>query len=715
MTSSVEDDAARKCLSHTDDRFDAIRREELGVLGKPAGEPLVGLALSGGGIRSASFCLGVLQALKRNKGKPAEGGLASFDYLSTVSGGGYIGSTITWLTHNKWPDHLDCFANSLRSRGSYLDPSHRLTMMSLAAMVLRTMIVGLFVYGGILTALLITVHCLGGFSPVAEVGLLADRLGPVTTWLTKHLAPVVVTWPLSAAMVLMAWFVVGSLYYALRTNSATLASPEKRYLGRISFQSSAGTLLTTALLAAAIGLLPTLDMVIGDKGWVKGASAVIGLLGAKAAAVSKFLREMGSDSKEKWYQSPLAIAVAAALAVYSLLMLAYLAATALALHFGWIAAVVVLSSSMWVGAVANINMMSLHRMYRDRLMEAFLPEKKTIEGERWSPATTANVLQLSALAQVRPYHLINTNVVLVDSTKTAYRGRGGDSYLLSPLYCGSKATGWNKTADVMRKDDGLTLATAMAISGAAVNANTGSDGQPGPLRNTGVSLLMSVFGLQLGYWVNNPSTWKSWRVPDYIAPGLSALFKGYTDCAPFHMLSDGGHFENLGIYELVRRRCDVIYSVDGSADPTFHFDDLGAAIEKIFADFGATITFDTESRLSDLSPSEKCKDFSGIEVARRGYAIGTISYPKIDDETPLKKGLFIYVKSTLVDGLPGYVYTYKAAHEAFPHESTADQFFDELQLESYRRLGEAIGDTLPTPPPPPQPVVAAHPSALVTA
>src|SRR5882757_3203947 len=63
---------------------------------RPADAPLLGLALSGGGIRSASIALGVMQALA------AAGKLKKFDYLSTVSGGGYIGSSLTWFTSRPW-------------------------------------------------------------------------------------------------------------------------------------------------------------------------------------------------------------------------------------------------------------------------------------------------------------------------------------------------------------------------------------------------------------------------------------------------------------------------------------------------------------------------------------------------------------------------------------------------------------------------------------
>jgi hypothetical protein len=68
----------------------ARRRSAAGI--DPAA-PRIGLAFSGGGIRSATFCLGVLRALARNKV------VHRFDYLSTVSGGGYVGSAFGRLFH----------------------------------------------------------------------------------------------------------------------------------------------------------------------------------------------------------------------------------------------------------------------------------------------------------------------------------------------------------------------------------------------------------------------------------------------------------------------------------------------------------------------------------------------------------------------------------------------------------------------------------------
>ena len=90
------------------------RRRELDTAGED--EPAFGLALSGGGIRSATFALGVLQGLAQTSApsnvpakdldtEPQKSLLARFDYLSTVSGGGYIGAFLgsLFVPGRLWP------------------------------------------------------------------------------------------------------------------------------------------------------------------------------------------------------------------------------------------------------------------------------------------------------------------------------------------------------------------------------------------------------------------------------------------------------------------------------------------------------------------------------------------------------------------------------------------------------------------------------------
>lgn len=156
-------------------------------------------------------------------------------------------------------------------------------------------------------------------------------------------------------------------------------------------------------------------------------------------------------------------------------------------------------------------------------------------------------------------------------------------------------------------------------------------------------------------------------------------------------LSDGGHFENLGIYELIRRRTDFIISSDASMDGDYSFDDLGRAVELVRTDFGVNIRFgDDDTDLAGVLPGTDIANAfrKKFNLAKRGYALGTIEYPAIPERSLEKKsGHFLYIKSTLTRGLPADLYGYKAQNPAYPDQSTADQFFDEAQFEAYRELG----------------------------
>lgn len=143
-------------------------------------------------------------------------------------------------------------------------------------------------------------------------------------------------------------------------------------------------------------------------------------------------------------------------------------------------------------------------------------------------------------------------------------------------------------------------------------------------------------------------------------------------------LSDGGHFENLALYEMVLRRCHTIVVSDAGQDGNFRFDDLGGAVRKIRIDFGIPITFENGIRIYSR------------EQETKGYycAIGTIGYSSVDGEGT--DGLLIYIKPTFYGTEPADVYQYAQSNHAFPHDSTADQWFDEAQFESYRMLGSYV-------------------------
>ena len=221
----------------------------------------------------------------------------------------------------------------------------------------------------------------------------------------------------------------------------------------------------------------------------------------------------------------------------------------------------------------------------------------------------------------------------------------------------------------------------MAISGAAASPNQGYHSSPL------IGLIMTLFNVRLGWWLGNPQhSEKAVRAgPRWgIFQVVKELFGLTDDESSYIYLSDGGHFENLGLYEMVRRRCHMIVVSDGGCDPNCAFEDLGNAVRKIWIDFGIKI------------------DFRKIEIRKRGVdkdalycALGRIQYPELKG-TGKDASYVLYIKPGFHDNgtEPPDVCAYALANLTFPHETTSDQFFSESQMESYRSLGRFIADTV---------------------
>jgi hypothetical protein len=142
---------------------------------------------------------------------------------------------------------------------------------------------------------------------------------------------------------------------------------------------------------------------------------------------------------------------------------------------------------------------------------------------------------------------------------------------------------------------------------------------------------------------------------------------------------DGGYIENLGVIELLRRRCKYIITGDGGVDPDLHFGSLATLIRYARIDLGIDIDIDLKQiRLKDLD-----KDRRG----QTHFAIGRIRYPH-----EAECGYLLYLKSSFTGDEDVVITEYRSRKPAFPHESTADQFLDEDQFEAYRALGQHIGE-----------------------
>jgi len=254
---------------------------------------------------------------------------------------------------------------------------------------------------------------------------------------------------------------------------------------------------------------------------------------------------------------------------------------------------------------------------------------------------------------------------------------------LRGAYVDSRIYGGNEP-DFRLDGSGISFASAMSISGAAASPNMGYHTSPA------TAFLMTLFNVRLGAWLPNPA--RAADLGDDVGRSnptnsLGAILKelaGLTsDEGKDVYLSDGGHFENLGVYEMLRRRCAFILVSDAGADPGCTFFDLGGLVRKAKIDFDIDITF------PELRIGARAREEAAAPTA--AWALGRVEYPEGSI------GAILYLKPTYVANLPADIQAYGNGSKTFPHESTGDQFFSESQFESYRHLGCFLASKLGKP------------------
>lgn len=342
------------------------------------------------------------------------------------------------------------------------------------------------------------------------------------------------------------------------------------------------------------------------------------------------------------------------------------------------------------------------------------------------PARFANAPAADCAEQVEaadysgPFPIFCSTVNLTFGQDLAWQERKGASFAFTPLYSGYSVgftaephlagmpkytyNGYRRTACYAYPGGGIHMHSAVAISGAAVSPNWGYHSDPA------MAFLLTVFNVRLGWWIKNPRLreLKGTLPPSPPFPLghlLDELMGRATDTEPYVNLTDGGHFDNMGLYELVRRRCRRILICDGEQDGNNWFEGIGMAIRKARVDFGVEINLD----LTRLDPrvTEPAR-VPPVNLAPFHYVRGDITYPEDvaaeepdcknpavsspDPQQPGKRcrGTVVYIKASITGNEPADVLNYKREHPEFPHETTADQWFSESQFESYRRLGYHI-------------------------
>ena len=597
------------------------RRQKLGLdPGTPEQENWFGIALSGGGIRSATINLGFLKTLNKF------GILKRADYLSTVSGGGYTHSYVQGTLKEEGGyeclftnDHID----AMRHHGEYLIPGQ-------------------------------------GFWKTGNTFLLAVAF--------------VVSWLMSLVSLLIVGGIVHHVYMII---TGLLGKEPFKWLN--VFQQNNLTWWAMWVVALLLGVHFVTNIILNFN-----------------LGVSKIFN---------WVEATL---VSLGLALYAWYLL---------VHFGGsetltpdilmdytINAVLLFC----IGYFTNPNALSFHRFYRKQLADLFLRFSGKYHNIALKDVFNAHSDQEKDY--LAPYPLINTCLNLLNPAgDDVFKGtKTSDYFLLSPLFCGSKLVGYvptNRYWDYQR----MTLPAAVTISAAAVNPGMGM------YSNKVLSVLMTLLNARLGFWISNPRILVKERAyPWWPVYFFRELLGRIGSNNKMINISDGGHIENLGAYELLRRGCRLVVAVDAGEDKAYSFFDLNNLIIRVRNELGLEIRFRENEQPEDLirpRPSQvySKKRFAVADVYQ-WWEDDKVIDPATQKETncvinfaePRKVGTFIYVKSSVLaptgkpvlsekeDRLKFGTYKYKIYHPDFPHEPTSDQFFDEIQWEAYYQLGQYI-------------------------
>ena len=677
------------------------RRSKAGITeDSDQNEGLTGLALSGGGIRSAVFNLGLLQALENHQL------LKNIDYMSTVSGGGYIGSCLTWLksirpeespfgvSREDYSGTAGMTLSWLRSHGKYLTAGDGLSAWSLVAALLTGTLINLIV---VVPPLFLIIFAFTQNLPF--VPPLIFNFEWLQSIMHGHNDGFALT--ALAGIISFSFFILATVIYVASTGFPQLRNHKLQRDLRVL----QGRLLMYGTFLLVIGTVPIVHVILlkielyiqsqienHSSPWstifdefATVVTLLIGLLTLLLAKPKESKEDTVSNARKIFFSFGLT------LLIYGMFLMGFdlmkdLSDPSLENRKGllnynpslvwsqWYQASLVLS--VFLATAINVNDISMHRYYRNRLMEAFMPVVKNAEpGVEYPEPDSFPVYRAEPISDA-PYHIINTSVNMVGSKNIKLQGRGADNFILSPLYCGSPICGYAPTQQYVGGK--MDLATAFSISGAAIDPNSYAT------RSRSVSFLMSLLNIRLGYWIRNP------KFPAKFLPGLSRprwyvyllremLGSGLNEQQDHLHLSDGGHFENLGLYELIRRRCKYIIVSDVGADPDYAFQSLAKVIEMARVDFGTRINL----RVKSLQPQGKHR-FSAAS-----FVLGTVDYPE-----PGSHGKIVYVKPVVTSDMPEDIHGYRRNCPIFPNESTANQFFDESQFEAYRELGFQIGRQL---------------------
>jgi hypothetical protein len=709
-----------------------------------------GICCSGGGIRSAAFNLGALQALQQR------GVLQQARYLAAVSGGAYIAGAFTILAQ-RWagePNGADSdpqlvtdrsppFAPGapeeqyLRNHLAYLAPNNSaklyLALRMMAGLLVNVLLIGLPVlivglaaglligadYGGIHHGHVVipdgVLYAVGGFAGAAFALAVLDVIWRPRRYRVRQWAQ---TWEVRL-------FLVAAAGAVLLIAVPWLAAQALGHRG-ITIHDAAGRSAGTAVSSMAA---LTAAAIVHLRGRVLDAEKEITGITSRFGKYAKPVRDFLVSIVVVLFGPLLLVAVCSLGMVIAVIDSsgggAVLAGAAIGLVLMW--------------AFVDLTTVSLHPFYRRRIASAFALRRVWLdENDDEVPAPRPGG---RAVARERPYDsivalsesgvwpeppepdgstlsswptLIVCAAANVSDPGVTPPGRHVASFTFSHAAIGGPLTGAATTRKYealgrnRRRD--LTLPAAIAMSGAALAPSMGK------LTYRPLTFLLALANIRLGVWVPNPR-----HINDSSSPGAAGepettLARRGRDKVSLHRprahylwkelfgrnrledkflyVTDGGHYENLGLVELLRRGCRTIYCFDAGGGTTGKA--LGDAIALARTELNVEIDMATAAALKE-DPQ------SGLSEAV--HAVGTIKYPGEDEPT----GRLYYVRSVISSSSAWDLQNYRLEDGIFPHHSTFDQFFHDQKFEAYRRLGMCAAESALEVAPAPAPADGAAP------
>jgi len=375
-----------------------------------------------------------------------------------------------------------------------------------------------------------------------------------------------------------------------------------------------------------------------------------------------------------------------------------------------------------LGALFDESSLSLHPFYRRRLASAFANRAVNVPGrlgptlvaETYHPEERTTLSQYARPAKTaHPFpEFIFAAAANLTSEEATPPGLNAVSFTMSADWVGGPDVGWVDTATLegacsarLRRD--VTVQAAVAISGAAFASAMGRFAR-------WYQIILAVSGARLGAWLPNPTFLAAMRaaqdehgnVTDWTLPGLPKIRRGtyllrelfniHPEQERLLQVTDGGHYENLGIVELLRRRCTTIYCIDGGGDSPPTASGLAEAIALAETELGVRIDLKNPFAAEPGAGRPLIPDATlaalNSTLSKEPVIIGAIHYPPASGlPEDCRTGVLYVARALLWPKMSYSLLSYAAQHPVFPHDSTGDQWFDDGQFTAYTQLGRELG------------------------